>query len=245
MRVVGVEEGSCAERRARARPPFSCSTENKTPRRLPSRAKSGSCPTLTPSSLPPTPPQFTKALTAYEAALKTADAPSAVAALRSARAGAFLLTGRHREASNECDAALDAVPNHAVALFRRARAKEGLGQLKAAAADAARAARADPSSAELAEAERRLKDMVGRRPGAGGAGNGAVAAPAAAQAQQQAQQPRAVATTVALPDGSCLEPLALHPGATYAELLAAVKARAPAAWPFQAGGGGRGAGVAW
>jgi len=172
--------------------------------------------------------QFTKALTSYDAALKAGGAaapPSAVADLRAKRAGALLLTARPKDAAHECDAALDAVPGHVLALARRARAREALGRFKEAHADAVKAAKADPANAELHEVERRLRAAVGgRRPAANGVAT-AAAAPAA-----PARDPRAVDARLTTPTGETVG-LQLYPTASYADLLHAVRTRIPAAWP--------------
>lgn len=127
------------------------------------------------------PPQYTKALASYDAAIKVAPSNSAeaISDLRVARAGCFmLLPSKLKEARSECDAALEASPGNLAALSRRARANEGLGMFKAALGDVQKALRGiasgtAPGAAELREQEARLKDVVsGKRPGMMAMANG-------------------------------------------------------------------------
>jgi len=127
------------------------------------------------------PPQYTKALASYDAAIKVAPSNSAeaISDLRVARAGCFmLLPSKLKEARSECDAALEASPGNLAALARRARANEGLGMFKAALGDVQKALRGvasgtAPGAAELREQEARLKDVVsGKRPGMMAMANG-------------------------------------------------------------------------
>lgn len=100
------------------------------------------------------------------------------AAVASNQAACLLLLGRNREAEERSSAALAADPSHCKALFRRGTARLQLGELAGATEDLAKAARLDPSSAEIRE---RLADALTR---GGATGSAACASDAMAGGQE-------------------------------------------------------------
>lgn len=98
-----------------------------------------------------------------EKATTTTDADDVAATLRANRAACLLRLGKHRQAIEECDAALELDPSYVKVYLRRASAREALGEVEEALEDYERARALAPGEASARRGAERLRPAVERR----------------------------------------------------------------------------------
>lgn len=164
------------------------------------------------------------------------------------------LSHRYKEAVKECTSALELQPTYARGLMRRAKAQESLGNYKLALTDILAVNNSDSASSDSCAAEKRLKELVNGKPAngtasegstvssSGGGGSGALSTATTATpgarvvgSARPASAPQNPMLTAKCTLGEETRLVHIGLNASYADLLAMVAAKFPAAGVWTVG----------
>ncbi|KAK2076396.1 hypothetical protein QBZ16_000921 [Prototheca wickerhamii] len=183
--------------------------------------------------------EYDQALGLWEQALRLGPGSKAESALLHSNKAAALMAGRKfKDAVKECSSALEAEPAFFRALLRRAKAYEGLGQIKNAVSDLAQANKLDAATPESRAAEARLRAALsGKKPASAAPAaarkhGGVPAARRGARRLRRGSWPAAGLPRPSWPLATTCARCSSSPGITYLELQEHVRQVYPQAAPF-------------